>query len=146
MLARRDCHHEPVDTTSSPLAGPRRRRARVALLVAVVLVVLVLGYQSGLRSSWSAHHPRLVDGEAMRNGNGDQDTSAVFTGKDGTHELVQLDRVAWRSGQRTGDGTDGLPPCLRTPGVKAAVQVGVIELARPYGEGSYRQVLSLTCR
>ena len=100
-----------------------------------------MGYQMGLRSTWSAHHPYPVNGEATRNG--DEDSYAVFEGDDGTHLWFQMNEVVWKSGQRTGD--EGIPPCLRKPGVKAAVRVGVIEVARPYGSGSYRQVLSLTC-
>jgi hypothetical protein len=103
-------------------------------------LLLVVGYQLGLRSAWSAHHPYLVDGEATRYG---KDSSAVFRGPDGTHVWFRMNGVVWKSDQRT--GADEMPPCLREPDVKAAVRVGVIEVARPYGSGSYRQILSVTC-
>lgn len=83
----------------------------------------------------------MVDGEAARNGN---DVTALFEGDDGTHLWLQLDALVWKSGERTGN--DGLPPCLRDPGARAAVEVGIIEVARPYGSGSYQQALSLTCK
>jgi hypothetical protein len=112
----------------------------VAGVLTAAALLLVLGYQSGLRSPWNAHHPYQVNGEATRYG---KDSHAVIEGNDGTHLWVRMDGVVWKSGQRTGD--DGLPPCLREPDARAAVRVGVIDVARPYGSGSYPQVLSLTC-
>jgi hypothetical protein len=113
---------------------------QIVRLVTAAALLLVLGYQAGLRSPWNAHHPYLVSGEATRNG---QDSHAVIEGTDGTHLWVQMNGVVWKSGRRTGE--NGIPPCLREPGAKAAVRVGVIDVARPYGSGSYTQVLSLTC-
>lgn len=76
----------------------------------------------------------------MRNGD---DNTAVIEGEDGTHLWFRMSGVVWKSGQQTSE--DGIPPCLREPGAKADVRVGVIEVARPYGSGSYHQVLSVTC-
>jgi hypothetical protein len=118
----------------------RRRWVRVACLLATAALLLVLGYQSGLRSPWNAHHPYLVDGEATRYG---KDAKAVIERDDGTHLWVGMNGVVWKSGRRTGE--DGIPPCLRKADATAAVQVGVIDIDRPYGSGSYPQVLWLTC-
>lgn len=89
---------------------------------------------------WTAHHAYLVDGVATRYG---KDSAAVFRGDDRTHVWFRMDGVVWKSGQLTGE--DGIPPCLREPDATAAVRVGVIEVARPYGSGSYRHLLSVTC-
>lgn len=129
-----------MNEASSPSTVSRPRWVHVAAFLTAASVLLVLGYQVGLRSPWNPHHPYLVNGEAMRYG---KDSAAVIEGDNGTHMWTRMDHVVWKAGQRTGE--DGIPPGLREPDAKAAVRVGVIDVARPFGSGSYPQVLSLTC-
>lgn len=68
---------------------------------------------------------------------------AYFHPEDGGKVAFRLDTVVWRSGDRTDSGS--IPPCLTEGHERVAVEVGVIELTRPYGSGSYQQVLSVTC-
>lgn len=51
--------------------------------------------------------------------------------------------MVWLSGDTADSG--GIPPCLRKAGKRVSVQVGVIEIARPFGSGSYQQVISVAC-
>jgi hypothetical protein len=69
--------------------------------------------------------------------------SAYFDPDNGDRVAFRLDDVVWKSGDRTDSG--GIPPCLQEAGERLDVQVGVIEVTRPYGSGSYQQVLSVTC-
>lgn len=130
-----------MNETPVPSADPGRLRIRVAALVGAAALLLIVGYQLGIRSTWNAHEPDLVDGMATRDG--EIGSMAVIEKDDGTHLWFQMEGVVWKSGQRHGE--DGIPPCLREPDVKAAVHVGVIEVARPFGSGSYSKVLSVTC-
>ena len=130
-----------MTVNSAPSAVTRRSWVHRAAFVGVAALLLVLGYELGIRSTWNAHDPELVEGVATRDG--DIGTMAVVEKDDGTHLWFQMEGVVWKSGQRTGE--DGVPPCLREPDVRAAVQVGVIEVARPFGSGSYTKVLSVTC-
>jgi hypothetical protein len=68
---------------------------------------------------------------------------AYFDPDNGGRVAFRLDDVVWKSGNRTDSGS--IPPCLRRAGERVAVQAGVIEVIRPYGSGSYRHVLSVTC-
>lgn len=69
--------------------------------------------------------------------------SAYFDPVNGDRVAFRLDDVVWKSGDRTDSGS--IPPCLQEAGERVDVQVSVIEVARPYGSGSYQQVLSVTC-
>jgi hypothetical protein len=122
----------------TPQSGGGSRRRWFPAVAAALL--LVLGYPVGLRSPWNAHDPYLVDGEATRNG---RDSSALVQGDSGTQLWFDMHDIVWKSGDRT--GADGIPPCLRGPEAQAQVQVGVVEVSRPFGSGSYRKVLSVTC-
>ena len=130
-----------MTATSPPRVVTRQSWVRRVALVGVAVLLLLFGYQVVISSTWNAHDPEMVDGMATRDG--DIGTMAVVEKDDGTHLWFQMEGVVWKSGQRTGE--DGIPPCLREPDVKAAVQVGVIEVARPFGSGSYTKVLSVTC-
>lgn len=68
---------------------------------------------------------------------------AYFDTDDGERVALRLDDVVWRSGDRSDSGS--VPPCLREVGERVAVHVGLIEVTRPYGSGSYGKVLSVTC-
>jgi len=68
---------------------------------------------------------------------------AYFDPENGGRVGFRLDDVVWKAGDETDSGS--VPPCLREPGDRVAVHAGVIEVARPYGSGSYQQVLSVTC-
>ena len=54
----------------------------------------------------------------------------------------RLDDVIWMAGRRT--GADTVPPCLRGD-ERVRVEATLIELARPFGSGSYDQVISVIC-
>lgn len=58
--------------------------------------------------------------------------------------MFRLDDVVWRSGNRTG-GDYRVPPCLRVPGERVDVEVGMIDVSEPFGLGSDLRVLSVTC-
>jgi hypothetical protein len=114
---------------------------RIAVVVVIALLLVTLGYGAGLRSAWTAHHPRVVSGTAERV---PADVpSAYFDPDDGDRVAFRLDDVVWRSGDRTDSGS--IPPCLQEAGERTDVRVGVIEVTRPYGSGSYQRVLSVTC-
>lgn len=116
-------------------------RRRIILAAVLALVLVSIGYLIGVRSSWTAHHPSVVMGTAERV---PADVPfAYFDPDDGVRLAFRLDDVVWKSGDKTGDGS--IPPCLREAGERVTVQAGVIEVARPYGSGSYQQVLSVTC-
>jgi hypothetical protein len=110
------------------------------MLAGAVLVLVCATYLLGLRSQWNAHRPTYETGEAHRNG---RDDAAVFDGDNGTHVWFELDDIVWKAHDGTDSGS--IPPCLRSPGSTAVVEIGLIEVARPYGDGSYEKVLSLTC-
>ncbi|NYD59549.1 hypothetical protein BKA08_003787 [Nocardioides marinisabuli] len=124
---------------SGTRAGWTTRRVVLAAVLALLLVSL--GYVGGARSPWMAHHPSVVSGTAERVPA--NVPYAYFQPDDGDKFAFRLDDVAWESGDRVGSGN--IPPCLREAGESVAVHAGVIEVARPYGSGSYRQVLSVTC-
>jgi hypothetical protein len=114
---------------------------RIAVVVVIALLLVLLGYVAGVRSAWTAHHPRVVSGTAERV---PADVPfAYFDPDNGDRVAFRLDDVVWKSGDRTDSGS--IPPCLQEAGERAGVQVGVIEVTRPYGSGSYQQVLSVTC-
>jgi hypothetical protein len=69
--------------------------------------------------------------------------TGYFDPDHGERLAFRLDDVVWKSGDRTDSGS--IPPCLRQAGERVNVQVGVIEVDRPYGSGPYQQVLSVTC-
>ncbi|GAA2151818.1 hypothetical protein GCM10009844_34440 [Nocardioides koreensis] len=122
-------------------AGARWPARRIAAAAVVGLLLVLAGYLIGVRSPWTAHHPHLVSGQAERV---PADVpSGYFDPEDGDRVAFRLDDVVWRSGGRTGEGS--VPPCLREEGRRVAVHVGLLEVARPFGSGSYGQVLSLTC-
>lgn len=123
-------------------AARRRPRPRVVVWTTVVVTALVVvGYLVGLRSPWSAHHPQVVSGTASRVA---ADVPvATFTTEGGEDVWFPLDDVVWRSGDETGDDT--VPPCLRESGVRVEVEVGLLEVTRPFGSGSYPHVLSVRC-
>lgn len=110
-----------------------------ALLVGLVLVGL--GYALGIRSPWTAHHPRVVSGTAQRVAA--NVPTGYFDTADRERVSFRLDDVVWRSGDRTGSGT--VPPCLRDTGQQVEVRVGLLEVSRPFGSGSYFRVLSVDC-
>lgn len=133
---RIDIDNPPVSTEISN----RTRRYGLGVVVGVVLVLA--GYLVGLRSPWNAHHPSVIDGTAERVP-ANMPTGS-FVDREGQHRVwFRLDDVVWSADGNTDSGS--VPPCLRTPGESVPVEVGLIEVRRPYGSGSYLQVLSVTC-
>jgi hypothetical protein len=133
-----------ISTDDAPApAEPSSTRPRHYGLAVVLAVVLVsIGYLVGLRSPWSAHHPSLVDGFAERVPA--NTPTGSFVDRDGQHRVeFRLDDVVWKAEGNTDSGS--VPPCLQNPGERVSVQVGLIEVRRPFGSGSYLQVLSVTC-
>lgn len=125
--------------TSSRKAG--RPGLRIALAVLAALLLVLLGYLAGVRSPWTAHHAHVMSGTAQRVA---MDVPyAYFDPEGGDRVGFRLDDVPWSSGGKTQPGR--IPPCLRDVGERVEVQVGIIEIARPYGSGSYSKVLSVTC-
>lgn len=122
-------------------AGVRWSPSRIAVAVVVGLLFVWLGYAIGVRTPWTAHHPRDLSGTAERIAA--NVPLAYFDPDDGERVSFRLDDVVRSSGDRT--GTNSVPPCLREMGQRVAVQVGLIEVTRPFGSGSYRRVLSVTC-
>jgi len=110
-----------------------------ALLVGLLLVAM--GYLVGVRSPWTAHRPHVVSGTAWRLPA--NIPVAFFDPGNGDAVQFRLDDVVWKSGDETGDNS--LPPCLREQNKRVAVEAGLIEVSRPYGDGSYFRVVSLTC-
>lgn len=111
----------------------------VALLGGLLLVAV--GYFVGVRSPWTAHRPHVVSGTAWRQ---PADIPiAFFDSGNGDAVQFRLDDVVWKSGDETGDNS--LHPCLREQNERVAVEVGLIEVSRPYGDGSYFRVVSVTC-
>lgn len=131
-----------TDETRTSAGGPSpTARRRIVLAAALALLLVSIGYLIGVRSSWTAHQPAVVSGMAERV---PADVPfAYFDPDDGDRVAFRLDDVAWKSGDKTGEGS--IPPCLREAGERVAVQAGVIEVTRPYGAGSYQRVLSVTC-
>jgi len=133
-----------TDAAQTP-ADPSLRTRRIALAVVLAVVLASMGYVVAVRSWWTAHHPSVVDGTAERvpanvptgyfdpEGSDDPDDRVAF----------RLDDVVWKAGDDADSGS--IPPCLRDAGKRVSVQVGLIEVTRPYGSGSYQQVLSVTC-
>lgn len=104
-------------------------------------MLVALGYAIGVRSPWTTHHPRVVSGTAQR---APWDVPyAYFDADNGDRVAFRLDDVVWRSEGRTDSGS--IPPCLQKVGHRVDVQVGLIEVSRPFGSGSYQHVLSVTC-
>lgn len=114
---------------------------RAAIGVALALLLLFAGYEVGVRSPWTAHHPTVVSGTAQRVP-ADVPTG-YFDSVDGHRVAFRLDEVVWKANGTTEVGS--IAPCLRENGKRVPVEAGVIEVTRPYGSGSYQVVLSLTC-
>lgn len=125
----------------TPVARAGWPASRILVAAVLALLLVSLGYIAGVRSAWTAHHPRVVSGTAERVLA--DVPSAYFDPVNGDRVAFRLDDVVWKSGDRTDSGS--IPPCLQEAGERVDVQVGVIEVARPYGSGSYQQVLSVTC-
>ena len=130
-----------ADKTRTSATGAGSGARRIAFAAVVALLLVSLGYVLGVRSPWMAHHPAVVRGTAERVP-GDM-PYAYFDPDDGDSVEFRLDDVVWKSGDRADSGS--IPPCLRETGDRVVVQAGVIEVTRPYGSGSYQQVLSVTC-
>ena len=129
-----------TDDRQAP-ATPTSWTRRIALAAALAVVFVSLGYVVGVRSSWTAHHPSVVSGTAERVPA--NVPTGYFDPDGGDRVAFQLDDVVWKAGGRTDSGS--IPPCLQDAGERVSVEVGLIEVSRPYGSGSYAQVLSLTC-
>lgn len=112
----------------------------VIVLVVVAVGLVFLGYLAGLRSSWSGHQPTTVNVTVERVR---MDVPYALFMHDGRQVGFRLDDIAWRTDNNSDSGT--IPPCLRVPGEPAKVELGMIEVNRPWGSGSYWKVLSLTC-
>lgn len=138
-----DVREPGTDEMSDPESRPRVRwsRARVAVVAVSGLVLASMGYAIGARTPWTAHHPDDQSGTAERVAA--NVPLAYFDPDGGERVSFRPDNVVWKSGERTGSGS--IPPCLREIGARVTVNVGVIEVTRPYGSGSYGKVLSLTC-
>ena len=121
--------------------GWRIQPSRLVVAVLVGLLLVSLGYYVGDRSSWTAHRPHAVSGTAWRE---PADIPVAFFDP-GNGDAIQfrLDDVVWKSGDETGDNR--VPPCLREPSTRVVVEAGVIEVSRPYGDGFYFRVVSVTC-
>lgn len=122
---------------------PRRTpRPVVAGAVLVALALVFVGYLIGLSSPWSAHKPTVVSGTVERVRS--DVPWAVFTPDGGGEQVeVYLDQVVWRTERTT--GSESVPPCLRRENASITAEVGMIEVSRPFGSGSYWKILSLTC-
>lgn len=121
--------------------GWRMQPSRLVAAVLVGLMLVSLGYYLGVRSPWTAHRPHVVAGTAWRE---PADIPvAFFDAGSGDAIEFRLDDVVWKSGNETGDYS--VPPCLKDPNRRIEVEVGVIEVSRPYGDGSYLRVVSVTC-
>jgi hypothetical protein len=103
--------------------------------------LLLVGYMVGLGSPWSAHDPTVVKVNVEHV---PADVPWGLFIHDGDQVQFRLDDVVWRSADQSDDGGT-IPTCLRQAGASADVEVGMIEVNRPFGSGSYWQVLSLTC-
>lgn len=136
-----DVERSATYETRTPVTRAGWTAPRIAVGVVLALLLASLGYVVGVRSAWSAHHPRVLSGTAERVPA--EVPSAYFDPDNGDRVAFRLDDVVWKSGDRTDSGS--IPPCLREAGERVAVRVGVIEVNRPYGSGSYQQVLSVTC-
>jgi hypothetical protein len=124
---------DDAQASANPASWTRR--------IALALVFVSLGYVVGVRSSWTAHHPAVVSGMAQRI---PADYPMGYFDPDGGDRVeFRLDDVVWKAGDRIDAGS--IPPCLRDAGARVSVQVGLIEVSRPYGSGSYQEVLSVTC-
>ncbi|HSE71666.1 MAG TPA: hypothetical protein VLA97_12975 [Nocardioidaceae bacterium] len=130
-----------IEETHTPANGAGPSGRRIAVAAGLALLLVSLGYVIGVRSSWTAHHPSAVSGMAERVPA--NVPYAYFDPESGGRVGFRLDDVVWKAGDETDAGS--IPPCLREPGDRVAVHAGVIEVARPYGSGSYQQVLSVTC-
>ena len=118
-----------------------RSLARIAGAAALAIALLGAGVALGVRSSWAAHHPRTESGTALRVAS--DVPVGGFIADDGEQIQFRLDDVIWMAGRRT--GTDTVPPCLREVGERVRLEATIIELARPFGDGSYDQLVSLVC-
>jgi hypothetical protein len=116
-------------------------RRRIAFTAVLAVAFVSLGYLMGVRSSWTAHHPSVVNGTAERVPA--NVPMGYFDPNGGDRVEFRLDDVVWKAGDRTDSGS--IPPCLQVAGERVSVHVGLIEVSRPYGSGSYQQVLSVTC-
>lgn len=120
----------------------RLSASKAGALAAAALVLTAAGYGWGARTTSSAHHPQVVSGTAVRIPA--NVPVAHFYSDSGDRVMFRLDDVVWKAGEKTG-GEYTVPPCLRVPGQKVDVEVGLIEVTRPYGSGSYLKVLSVNC-
>ncbi len=130
-----------TDEMQTPATRAGSSSRRIAIAAGIALLLVALGYVIGVRSSWTAHNPSAISGTAERVPA--NVPYAYFDPDDGGRVGFRLDNVVWKAGDKTDSGR--IPPCLREAGERVAVQAGVIEVARPYGSGSYQQVLSVAC-
>lgn len=131
----------PTPPTSR--AGGSRVGPRTAVIcVSVALLLLSAGYLVGVRSPWTAHHPETVEGTAVRIASSPYE-AAYFDPSGGDRIMFNLNDVVWEADGKTGSGS--IPPCLREVGERTPVEVGLINVKRPSGDGSYFEVLSVMC-
>lgn len=136
-----DAPEPATDKRPTSEASQRWPASRVVFAAVVGVLLVSLGYAIGVRSPWTAHHPRIASGTAERvPGNV---PFGYFDPDEGGRVAFRLDDVVWESAEGTGSGS--VPPCLRDVGQPLAVEVGLMEVARPFGSGSYWRVLSVTC-
>lgn len=118
----------------------RLPQLRTVVIGAAVLGLGVsTGVYTGLRATWGTKHPQVKEGVAIRAN--DENDLVMFDANDGTQLSLYAHSVSWESGNTGGHGD---PPCLREPGQKVHVEVGVMWVAVP--QGGARQIgLWLTC-
>jgi hypothetical protein len=108
------------------------RRSRppftVAVGTAVLLLAVAVGIYAGLRAPWGTKHPQVKEGIAMRAN--DENDLVMFDAEDGTQLTLHADGLMWESDDTEGEGD---PPCLRKPGRKVDVEVGIVSVAGPSG-------------
>ncbi|TCJ23696.1 hypothetical protein [Nocardioides jejuensis] len=122
------------------MATPRAPRKYVTAAV-LGIAIAIAGYWVGLRSPWSVHHPYRVEGTAQLV---PADVPfAYFKQKGQEHIAFRPDTIPWMAGDKT--DSNSIPPCIRKAGQLARVRVTLIEVARPFGSGSYRTIESLVC-
>ena len=60
----------------------------------------------------------------------DENDLVMFDAEDGTQLTLHADGLWWESESMGGEGD---PPCLKEPGEKATVEVGILSVAGPSG-------------
>ncbi|MGZ4438283.1 MAG: hypothetical protein ACXVW6_11610, partial [Nocardioidaceae bacterium] len=80
--------------TRKSMTGAGWTAPRIAFAVVLALLLVSLGYVVGVRSAWTAHHPRVVSGTAERV---PADVpSAYFDPDNGARVAFRLDDVVWK--------------------------------------------------